>query len=79
MSGVSAEGPAIVCTGLGYFPWQADTGEIVLVKCYYSEDAADTILSPTDIVINNITNFEGWGQHSNVDSGEGYIEFYRRE
>jgi len=79
MSGVSAEGPALVCTGLGYFPWQADTGEIVLVKCYYSEDAADTILSPTDIVINNITNFEGWGQHSNVDSGEGYIEFYRRE
>ncbi len=78
MSGVSAEGPALVCTGVGYFPWQADTGEIVLVKCYHSEQAADTILSPTDIVVNNITNFEGWGQHSNMDTGTGYIEFYRR-
>jgi transposase InsO family protein len=52
--------------------------EIVLVKCYYSEDAADTIISPTDIVINNISNFEGWGQHSNVDTGTGYVEFYRQ-
>ena len=56
MSGVSSEGPALVCTGVGYFPWRADNGEIVLVKCFYSEQAADTIISPTDIVVNNITN-----------------------
>mmetsp|Transcript_29198 Transcript_29198/g.41777 ORF Transcript_29198/g.41777 Transcript_29198/m.41777 type:complete len:656 (+) Transcript_29198:922-2889(+) len=78
MSGVSSEGPALVCTGVGYFPWRADNGEIVLVKCFYSEQAADTIISPTDIVVNNITNFDGWGQHSNLDDGTGYVEFYRR-
>jgi hypothetical protein len=78
MSGVSSDGPALVCTGVGFFPWRADNGEIVLVKCFYSEQAADTILSPTDIVVNNIANFDGWGQHSNLDDGAGYVEFYRR-
>ena len=28
--------------------------------------------------MNNITNFDGWGQHSNLDNGTGYVEFYRR-
>ena len=46
-------------TGVSYLPWQADTGQIVLVKLYYSDQAADTIVSPTDIVINNISNYEG--------------------
>ena len=78
MSGVSSEGPALICTGVGFFPWHADDGNIVLVKCYYSEQAKDTIISPTDIVVNNITNFDGWGQHSNLDDGTGYVEFYRR-
>jgi dUTP pyrophosphatase len=59
-------------------PWQADTGKIVLVKCYYSMDAADTIISPTDIVINNISNYKGWGQYSDLDTSTGYIEFYGR-
>jgi hypothetical protein len=54
MSGVAAGEAALICTGVGYLPWQADTGEVVLVRCYYSPDAADTILSPTDIVLNNI-------------------------
>mmetsp|Transcript_10383 Transcript_10383/g.14952 ORF Transcript_10383/g.14952 Transcript_10383/m.14952 type:complete len:1434 (-) Transcript_10383:2326-6627(-) len=78
MAGVSSDGPALICTGVGYLPWQADNGELVLVKCYYSDSAADTIISPTDIVVNNISNFEGWGQYSNIDLGKGYVEFYRR-
>jgi hypothetical protein len=33
MSGVAAGDAALVCTGIGYLPWQADSGEIILVKC----------------------------------------------
>jgi hypothetical protein len=69
MSGVAAAEVALTCSGVGYLPWQADTGELVLVKCYYSSDAADTILSPTDIVANNIHNYEAWEQYSHVDTG----------
>jgi hypothetical protein len=79
MAGVSSDGPALICTGVGYLPWQADTGTIVLVKCYYSSDAADTIISPTDIVVNNISNYKGWGQYSNLDTATGYVEFYGRD
>jgi hypothetical protein len=78
MAGVSSDGPALVCTGVGYLPWQADTGQIVLVKCYYSSDAADTIISPTDIVVNNMSNYKGWGQYSDLDTSTGCIEFYGR-
>lgn len=73
MPGVTSDGPALVCTGVGYLPWQADTGQFVLVKCYYSSDAADTIVSPTDIVMNNISNYKGWGQYSDLYTSTGYI------
>ena len=78
MSGVAAGEPALICTGLGYLPWQSDQGEIILVKCYYSEHAAETIVSPNDIVINHIQDFDSWGQHSNIDTGTGRLEFHRR-
>ena len=66
---VSADGPALPCTAVGLLPWQVDSGEIVLVKCYYSSDAADTIVSQTDNVVNNISNFDNWCQYSNLDTG----------
>ena len=78
MSGVAAGEPALVCTGLGYIPWQDDNGDTVFVKCYYSEHAAETIVSPNDIVTNQIHDFISWGQYSNIDTGIGRIEFHRR-
>ena len=78
MSGVAADEPALVCTGMGYLPWQADNGEVVLVRCYYSERAAETIVSPNDIVTNHIQDFVSWGQYSNMDTGTGRLEFHRR-
>jgi hypothetical protein len=79
MNGVSADGPALYCTGMGYLPWKADDGETLLVKCYYSEEAADTIVSPTDVVINHTEDFHAWGQYCNIDTGEGRVEFHRRD
>ena len=32
MSGISSEGPDLVCIGVGFFRWQSDIGELVLVK-----------------------------------------------
>jgi hypothetical protein len=79
MNGINSDSPALYCTGVGLLPWKAPNGDILFVKCYYSADAADTILSPTDIVITDLTDFNAWTQHSNVDTGKGYIRFHRRD
>jgi len=50
-----------------------------MVKCYYSSDAADTIVSPTDVVITEITNYNAWTHRSNIDTGKGYIQFHWRD
>lgn len=79
MAGVSHEQPAIYCNGIGDLPWCSDDGTVLLAKCYYSEHAADTIISPTDVVIHNIHEYYAWGQYSNLDTGQGYVEFYKRD
>jgi hypothetical protein len=78
IAGIAEGQPAIFTTGVGYLPWQATTGEIILVKCHYSEQAADTIISPTDVVVNKITDYHAWSQYANVDEGKGYIAFHQR-
>jgi hypothetical protein len=71
-------GPALKCTEKGLLPWKAPTGEVLHVKCYYSDKAADTIVSPTNVVSNTINDFNTWTKHSNVDTGSGYVQFHRR-
>lgn len=78
IAGVAEGQPAIFATGVGYLPWQATTGETILVKCHYSEQAADTIISPTDVVVNRITDYHAWSQYADVDTGTGYIAFHHR-
>jgi hypothetical protein len=78
INGVNNDGPALHCTGIGYLPWHTNTGATLYVKCYYSPQSAGTIISPTDIVITNYSDFHAWTQHSNIDSKQGYIEFHNR-
>ncbi len=78
INGVSSDGPAIYCTGIGFLPWCTANGEVLYVKCYYSQQAADTIISPTDIVVTNYTDYHAWTQHSDIDTGQGYIQFHTR-
>jgi hypothetical protein len=78
MSGVATGESALGCTGVGYLPWQSNSSVVVLVKCYFSH-AADTVISPTDIVVNNITDYNAWSQYSNVDTGNGYITLHFRD
>ena len=51
--GVNKDDVALTCTARGYIPWAADNGDIVYVPCYYSPDAAETIISPTDVVMSH--------------------------
>jgi hypothetical protein len=69
--------PALHCTGIGFIPWKANNGEILLVKCYYSNIATYTIVSPKDMVLNHTADFHAWGQYSNIDTGQGRVEFHR--
>jgi hypothetical protein len=71
----ASQADSIKCTGMGYLPWQAPNGRSILVKCYYSEQATDTILSPSDIVLTNGTVFTSWTQHANMTTGDGHITF----
>ncbi len=76
MGGVAADEPLIICTCVGFLPWLAFFGEVILVKTYYSSNVVETIVSPMDIVTSNLSNFNAWGQYSNIDSGTSYIEFH---
>ena len=78
MAGISDNNPAIYCTGKGLLPWIADTGEILYVSCYYSHQAAETLISPTDVVLNHIGVYRAWSQHADIDTGQGSIQFYHR-
>mmetsp|Transcript_1233 Transcript_1233/g.1892 ORF Transcript_1233/g.1892 Transcript_1233/m.1892 type:complete len:370 (+) Transcript_1233:926-2035(+) len=78
IAGIAQGEAATYATGLGYLPWRADYGETLLVKCFYSAQAADTIVSPTDVVINRWSDYNAWSQYANVDEGRGYVAFYRR-
>jgi hypothetical protein len=78
INGVSNDGPALYCTGVGYIPWHANTGETLYSKCYYSPQAADTIISPTDVVTLHIQEYHAWEQYNDIDRGPGTIRFHSR-
>ena len=78
IAGVADGGPALYATGIGYLPWRSSEGHTLLVKCYYSLNAAETVISPNDIVLNHISDYSGWTQHSDMDEGSGYVAFHHR-
>jgi len=65
----------LACTGIGYLPWCSTNGYTILIRCYYSAQAVDTIVSPSDIALNHLTPFHTWTQHANLESNEGHIIF----
>jgi len=73
--GVNRDDPALTVSGLGFLPWCAPDGTVLLIRCLYSPQAADTIVSPTDVVINHQSKYTAWAQHSNLSTKTGYIDF----
>ncbi len=77
MSSVGGEND-IACTGMGFLPWRSTEGETILIKCYYSKNAPETIISPSDIVMNHISIYHAWTQHADLTTDRGYITFLNK-
>jgi hypothetical protein len=69
----------ILCTGVGYLPWRSDTGETILIKCYFSQNAPETIISPSDIVMNHMSTYHAWTQHADLMTNRGHITFINND
>jgi transposase InsO family protein len=79
INGVKDGEPALHCTGKGYLPWKDDNGRILLVQCYYSQDVAKTIISPNDIVTQNIETYNEWKFSANHENGSGRFQLIARD
>jgi hypothetical protein len=77
--GVNKEDVALTCIGRGYLPWIAANGETLYVPTLFSPDAADTIISPTDVVMSYAHLYNAWAQFSHCSSVNGTITFYQVE
>ena len=75
--GVEKEAVVVQCTGKGFLPWQSKNGDLLCIPCYYSEQAADSIISPTNVVLSHIQLYSEWAQFAHVNTGWGHITFYR--
>jgi hypothetical protein len=69
----------IVCTGKGFLPWRAPDGQTILINAYYSKQSVDTIISPSDIVLNHITQCHAWTQHADMQTNKGFITFVNKD
>jgi hypothetical protein len=58
-------------------PWRAETGDILHVPCYYSPEATDTIISPTDVVLSHPHLYSAFSQFGHCATRQGNITFYR--
>jgi hypothetical protein len=65
ISGVNAADQGMACTGLGYLPWKAPDGMTT----------TDTIISPSDVILNHINGYESWTHYANMVAKRGYIDF----
>jgi dUTP pyrophosphatase len=77
--GVSSDAAALQYTAKGYLPWTAEDGEIIHVPCFFSPNAAEPIISPTDVVLSHPNKYTAWAQFAHCSSGQGNITFYRPE
>jgi hypothetical protein len=71
INGVKDGEPAIVCTGKGYVPWRAKSGEIILIRCLYCPKASGTIISPSNVNSQYSNRYSGWVMDTNFDSKMG--------
>ena len=70
-------GAGITCTAKGIFHIICSDGSVLPVEMFYSAEATETIVSPTDTVSNNSTDFDSWWQLANCRTGGGELRFYK--
>jgi hypothetical protein len=71
----ASQDDSIKCTAVGYLTWHATNGRRILVICNVSQQVADTIISPYNIVQTHINACHSWTQYANIHTGVGYIKF----
>jgi dUTP pyrophosphatase len=79
INGVKEGEAAIICTGRGFLPWRANSGEIILIRCLYCAEASGTILSPSDINSQYSDRYSGWTMTTDHDSKTGIFKLLSRD
>ena len=79
INGVNADGPALHCTGIGLLPWKNEDGQLLLIRCFYSNAINGTIISPNDVVAQFIHKFSGYEINNDFDSKTGMCTFLARD
>ena len=51
IAGANKEHGDVIVEGIGYIPWYTPWDQKLMVKCYYSPDLCETIISPTDVAL----------------------------
>ena len=69
---------AIVCTMVGELPISDTSGNILMVKAYYSAEVDGTIISPTALVRQHIDKFTAWLKYCNCDDNKGVLKLIGR-
>ena len=69
-------GKYMKCTNWGIFYMQCRGGDVIPVKMYFSPEAKETIVLPTDTVTSPLDKFDSWQQTGNVTDGTGSIQFF---
>ena len=77
ISGANKDSGDITVVGVGYIPWYTTHGQKLLVKCYYSPDLCETIISPTDVAITS--KYDGLIIKADISQGRGYICFINKD
>jgi hypothetical protein len=80
INGVKEGEAAIICTGRGFLPWRANSGEIILIRClYWCADASGTIISPLDVNAQYVDRYGGWTMTTDHDSKKGVFKLLARD
>ena len=69
----------IICTGKGIFHLLCDDGSIIPITMFFSADATETVISPTDAVFSNSDSFDSWWQMADCKTGAGNLRFYKSD
>ena len=64
-----------MCTHKGLFHLECTNGSVLAVSMYFTADAKETVISPTDIVLGPGSSFDMWWQVGECRNGTGTLPF----
>ena len=79
IGGTNKDTGDITVEGFGYIPWYTPTNQKLLIKCYYSPDLIETIVSPTDVVLTQKSQYRGFTIHADTIHKKGYIKYLNND